>query len=75
MSLAMTTKTIGVVGTGVIGSGWAVRVLARGCDVVAWDPADGAEDRLREAIERAWPSATERDARIRAASEAADQTD
>ena len=54
----MTAKTIGLVGTGVIGSGWAVRVLARGYDVVAWDPADGAEDRLREAIERAWPAAT-----------------
>lgn len=55
----MTAKTIGLVGTGVIGSGWAVRVLARGYDVVAWDPADGAEDRLREAIERAWPAAVE----------------
>ncbi len=55
----MTTKTIGLVGTGVIGSGWAVRVLARGYDVLAWDPADGAEDRLREAIERAWLSVTE----------------
>ncbi len=41
-----------------IGSGWAVRVLARGHDVIAWDPADGAEDRLRSAIERAWPAAT-----------------
>ena len=37
-----------------IGSGWAVRALARGHDVVAWDPADGAEDRLRESIARAW---------------------
>ena len=55
----MTVKTIGLVGTGAIGSGWAVRVLARGYDVVAWDPADGAEDRLRQAIERAWPAATE----------------
>ena len=55
----MTTKTIGLVGTGVIGSGWAVRVLARGYDVVVWDPADGAEGRLRQAIEQAWPAATE----------------
>jgi len=51
-------RTIGLAGTGVIGSGWAVRALARGHDVIAWDPADGAEDRLRAAIERAWPSAT-----------------
>ncbi|MCS5678877.1 MAG: 3-hydroxyacyl-CoA dehydrogenase NAD-binding domain-containing protein, partial [Acidimicrobiales bacterium] len=51
-------RTIGVVGTGVIGAGWAVRSLARGHDVVAWDPAPGAEERLRAAVERAWPSAT-----------------
>ncbi|MYG78277.1 MAG: hypothetical protein F4189_07940, partial [Acidimicrobiaceae bacterium] len=53
----MTDRTIGLAGTGVIGSGWAVRVLARGHDVVAWDLADGAEDRLRATIERVWPSA------------------
>ncbi len=46
----------GVVGTGVIGAGWAARALGRGWDVVAHDPAPGAEDRLREAITRAWPS-------------------
>ncbi|MDE0288606.1 MAG: L-carnitine dehydrogenase [bacterium] len=47
----------GLIGTGVIGSGWAVRALARGLDVVAWDPAPGAAVRLRDAIDRAWPSA------------------
>ena len=51
------TKTIGIVGTGVIGTGWAVRVLARGYSVVAFDPAEGAEERLHAGIERAWPSA------------------
>jgi carnitine 3-dehydrogenase len=51
-------RTIGVVGTGVIGAGWAVRALARGHDVVAWDPAPGAVDRLHRSIERSWPSAT-----------------
>ena len=55
---AVTARTIGLAGTGVIGSGWAVRALARGHDVVAWDPADEAEGRLRAAVERAWPSAT-----------------
>ena len=54
----MIARTIGLAGTGVIGAGWAVRILARGHDVVAWDPADDAEERLRAAIERAWPSAT-----------------
>ena len=51
-------RTVGLVGTGVIGAGWAVRVLARGHHVVAWDPAPGAEERLRSAVERAWPAAT-----------------
>ena len=54
----MTSRTIGLAGTGVIGSGWAVRALARSHDVIAWDPAHGAEDRLRSGIERAWPAAT-----------------
>ena len=53
----MAVRTVGLAGTGVIGSGWAVRVLARGHDVVAWDPADGAQERLRAAVQRAWPSA------------------
>jgi carnitine 3-dehydrogenase len=48
---------VGLVGTGVIGTGWAVRALARGWSVVAFDPANGAEERLRAGIERAWPSA------------------
>lgn len=46
----------GVVGTGVIGAGWAVRALSRGWEVVAHDPGPGAEERLHAAIERAWPS-------------------
>ena len=50
-------KVFGLIGTGVIGSGWAVRALSRGLDVVAWDPAPGAAGRLRDAIDRAWPSA------------------
>jgi carnitine 3-dehydrogenase len=49
-------KTFGIVGTGVIGSGWASRALALGWDVVAWDPAPGAEARVRVAVSRAWPS-------------------
>ena len=51
------TRIIGVIGTGVIGTGWAVRALSRGLDVLAWDPAPDAEPRLRAAVERAWPAA------------------
>lgn len=50
-------RVFGLIGTGVIGSGWAVRALSRGLDVVAWDPAPGAAARLGDAIDRAWPSA------------------
>ena len=48
---------IGLIGTGVIGTGWAVRALARGHEVVATDAADGAEERLRSGIDRAWGAA------------------
>lgn len=50
-------RVLGLIGTGVIGSGWAVRALSRGLDVVAWDPAPGAAERFGDAIDRAWPSA------------------
>lgn len=46
----------GVVGGGVIGSGWATRALARGYDVVAFDPAPDAKARMLAAIDRAWSS-------------------
>ena len=47
-------RRLAVIGTGVIGSGWAARALARGLDVSAWDPAPGAEARLRSAVANAW---------------------
>ncbi len=49
-------KTIGIIGTGVIGGGWAVHFLARGYDVVAWDPAPDAAAGLATLIDWAWPS-------------------
>lgn len=49
-------RRVAVVGAGVIGAGWATRFLARGLDVVACDPAPGAEDRLNSAVNRAWPA-------------------
>ena len=54
--MTLPPRVFGVVGTGVIGAGWATRALSRGLDVVAWDPAPEAEQRLRNAIDRAWPS-------------------
>ena len=49
-------KTVAVIGTGVIGAGWAARILARGLNVVAWDPAPGWQNRLGAALENAWPA-------------------
>ena len=49
-------RRVAVVGTGVIGASWAAFFLARGLDVTATDPAPGAEQRLREAVQRHWPT-------------------
>ncbi len=40
-------RRVAVIGTGVIGASWAAHFLAHGLDVVASDPAPGAEERLR----------------------------
>lgn len=49
-------RSVAVVGTGVIGSGWATHFLAHGLDVVATDPAPGAEERLRADVVVHWRS-------------------
>jgi carnitine 3-dehydrogenase len=49
-------RTVTVVGTGVIGGGWAAHFLRRGYDVVAWDPGPGARERLASMLDNAWPS-------------------
>ena len=52
-------RTVACVGAGVIGGGWVAYFLARGYNVVAWDPAADAEQRLRHLVDRAWPALTE----------------
>jgi 3-hydroxyacyl-CoA dehydrogenase len=54
--MANTSIKIAVVGTGVIGAGWATHFLARGFKVTATDPGEDAEARLRECVERDWPT-------------------
>lgn len=49
-------RRVACIGAGVIGAGWAAHFLARGYDVVAWDPATQGEARLRQLIETAWPA-------------------
>lgn len=47
-------KTIGIIGAGTIGSSWAAYFLAAGYDVTAWDPADGAADKIKAFVDNAW---------------------
>jgi carnitine 3-dehydrogenase len=49
-------RTVAVIGTGVIGAGWAAHFLRTGYDVVAWDPGPQAEERLADLLDTAWPS-------------------
>ena len=49
-------RTVAVIGTGVIGGGWAAHFLRTGYDVVAWDPAPNAAERLNELLDNAWPA-------------------
>ncbi len=54
MAFVTEIKTFAALGSGVIGSGWVARALAHGLDVVAWDPAPGAEAQLRGRIAKCW---------------------
>ena len=56
MTDAAGIRRVAVVATGVIGASWATVFLARGLDVAAADPAPGAEDALRRAVEAQWPA-------------------
>ncbi len=47
-------KTVGIVGTGLIGSGWASRCSARGLEVIAYDPAPNGEAILYSHVNNAW---------------------
>ena len=47
---------VAVVGTGVIGASWCALFLSRGMAVRAFDPGDGARDRLIQAVDAAWPA-------------------
>ncbi len=54
MAFVTDIKTFAALGSGVIGSGWVARALSNGLDVVAWDPAPGAEAALRARIAKCW---------------------
>ena len=52
-------QQIALVGTGTIGAAWAAHFLAQGLDVIATDPGSSAEEKLRMAVDAAWPSLTQ----------------
>lgn len=54
--MASNIKQVAVIGTGVIGASWTALFLAKGLDVRATDVAPGAEGRLRQYIDEAWPA-------------------
>jgi len=54
MSETKPIRRVAIVGTGVIGASWSALYLAKGLQVVATDPAPGAEDRLRAFVAKAW---------------------
>lgn len=45
-------RTIGVIGTGVIGSSWTALFLSKGLRVIVSDPAPGAETKLRDYLHK-----------------------
>ncbi|MEC7592112.1 MAG: 3-hydroxyacyl-CoA dehydrogenase NAD-binding domain-containing protein, partial [Pseudomonadota bacterium] len=51
--------TLGVIGAGTIGASWAAYFLARGYQVIVWDPAAGWASRLDDMIATAWPQLEE----------------
>lgn len=57
--IAPPVRRVAVVGTGVIGAGWAAYFLAHGLDVTATDPAPGAQQRLRADVAAHWPVLTQ----------------
>ena len=49
-------RRVAIVGAGVIGASWSALYLAKGFEVIASDPAPGAEPTLRKFVDAAWPA-------------------
>ena len=59
-------KQVTVIGSGLIGAGWIAAYLAQGLNVAIYDPAPGAEDKVRAHIEGSWPGLEARGLPVRA---------
>ncbi|KAJ5512605.1 Dehydrogenase multihelical [Penicillium fimorum] len=51
-----TIRTVGMIGTGVIGASWTALFLAKGLKVIVTDPAPGADSKLRDYLLKYWPT-------------------
>jgi 3-hydroxyacyl-CoA dehydrogenase len=51
-----TVKSVGVVGTGVIGASWTALFLSQGLQVLVSDPAPDAEEKLSSYLKMVWPT-------------------
>ncbi len=49
-------ESVGLLGAGVIGAGWAAHFLRLGFDVVAYDPAPEGPEAARQLVAAAWPT-------------------
>lgn len=49
-------RRVAVIGTGSVGASWIALFLAYGMEVIAHDPAQGAEDFARDYVANAWPA-------------------
>jgi len=49
-------ETVGILGAGVIGSSWTALFLAAGHEVDVYEPAENAEQQVRNYIDTAWPT-------------------
>lgn len=49
-------KTVGIVGTGLIGASWTALFLSHGLKVLVSDPAPGAANKLSTYIKSVWPA-------------------
>jgi carnitine 3-dehydrogenase len=52
-------RTVGLVGAGSVGCGWAVIYLAQGYTVLVYDPAQDAAEKMKRFIENSWSTVQE----------------
>ncbi len=59
-------RSAAVIGTGSVGASWIALFMARGIDVLAFDPTPDAESRTQGFVAAAWPALCRLDASLRA---------